>query len=707
MAKGFGIAQLDAQRQRGLMSARRQPSRLGSPGRFATQLLAITLVIGFLVGALSALGAFTGIEWWLTKARLNWHTWDWHPDGPGREASPFPGVALLLFDRADLLAAGADAERDGQDTATWHDREQLQWMVMRSLEILADLASHDAGLAPGAVGLDFYNLGVEDDRNAEIVSRMTVAAQRLENVVDGYRITDATGSDTALASASRHGFLDLLPPVRFLVDEDTTQTAALWRRSAASREDQFSLGLAICMEFEARMRHRPGWNPGRVSFASWDALSAEDQRWPPVDRVDDELRLLWPIMFLPPRSSGTSESGSPARRSAFPVLHFRDMLQLGRLLKTGDPAEWPGLGTVFGRALLVGIDLPDVDRIRTPYSNRLHGSQEFPGVEVHAQIVCGLLNGWVLRPLDRFLPALNGVLLLGLMFVSAWGAGRLAFGWSIVAGALLLVGLLLVDAALWHFGRITLPLTQWLVGISMANRSAAQLLARRERRSRDLVMQRLSQHVTERVAHHLVHSPLAGELGGERREVTVLFSDLQGFTSLTERLPPEVMLALMNRYLDAMSGEIAAEGGTLANYIGDAIFAIFGAPDALPDHARRAVNAAIRMQQALSRFNLTITAEGHAPLAQRIGLSTGQVICGNVGGTRRFIWTALGDAVPIGARLEPLNKQYGTGILMTQATCAQLGPEYNVQLVDSGIRVRGRQGLLDIYTVEVPPCEGG
>jgi class 3 adenylate cyclase len=657
--------------------------------RLAADLTLITFAALLAVAALTWTGLFDAVESWLVMVRLNWHTWGYHPGSAGAHSdSPFPEIAVLHFDSDDLLPAGADAVTHGvspEAVSGWHEREQLQWMVMRSLEILADLKLAQPDFAPPAIGLDFYNLDRSDPTNAEILAGIDAAAAELGNVVDGYRVSDQS-RDSVLPAAAEHGFIDLLRPTeRLLTFDEALQVTLRRQRDFKSTvfDDSFALAVFHLLRPDARI---PGfWIRPRLAPA----------------------RQVLFIQFLPPRPSVSTAQGLAPARSAFPVIHFRDLIALDDLLAAGhDAAEWPPLGKIYRRALMVGVDVPNIDRIETPYSNRLYGSQLFPGVEAHANILYNLLNGvWLTRFSWRF-PLLSWLLLFGLMWGSAWSAGRLAFGWSVAAGLASLGILVGIDAVLWQRALMWLPLAQWLTGIALANRLAAQILARRERRAHALVAQRLAQHVTEKVAQQLIHDPQAGELGAQPREVTVLFSDLEGFTTLTERLPAEEMLALMNRYLDAMSREIAEEGGTLANYIGDAIFAIFGAPGPLPDHARRGVNAALRMQRALGDLNAQLAGEGRGPLAQRIGLSTGRVLIGNVGGSDRFIWTAMGDAVPIGARLEPLNKKYGTRILMTKATCEQLGEGYNVQLVEAGIRVRGREGLLDVYTVseEGIPC---
>ncbi|MBN1475414.1 CHASE2 domain-containing protein [Candidatus Sumerlaeota bacterium] len=692
------------------MSRRRRTHSFLSRIYLARDLTVITLAIAVVTAVIGMSGLFDAVDSWLVALRFNLFTRDYQPDPNLTPTSPFGDVCMLEFDQDDLKVAGWDAAKQGRDgVLQWHHREQMQWMVRRSLEIFADLREANPIYAPAVIGLDFYNLGAPDNpRVPDMAEALNAAAARLGNIVDGYRQfepgeVEVSSRTFVLQDAAAHGYLDLVRPSDRWMTAHTTRRVTIGLVEGEHVRECFALAVSRLM-IEAR-GEEPGWHPDRLEIPSAGEIS--ERTLPPRvflrEREGGERRLQIHPLFLPPRQSVSTEEGLAPARSAFPVLHFRDLIELHQMMESGQgPDFWPGLSAIYGRALLIGVDMPELDRIQTPYTNRLFGSHEYPGVEVHGQIVYNLLNGTALAPLDWSRPILAWLILLVLMYGSAWCAGRLSLILSILAALGTLALVLLLDVWLWRAHGIWLPLTQWFTGVAMANRSAAQLLARREHRARALVTQRLEQHVTQQVAKQLIHNPAMAELGGEKREVTVLFSDLQGFTTLTERLPPDVMMGLMNRYLHAMGREIAEEGGTLANYVGDAIFAIFGAPEHLDDHAAHGARAAIRMQQALARFNREIVAESFEPLFQRIGLSTGEVVCGNVGGTDRFLWTAMGDAVPIGARLEPMNKKYGTAILLPTATRERLGPEFKVIPVDQQVPIRGRVGKLDIFTLEVP-----
>ena len=215
---------------------------------------------------------------------------------------------------------------------------------------------------------------------------------------------------------------------------------------------------------------------------------------------------------------------------------------------------------------------------------------------------------------------------------------------------------------------------------------------------RDRVRNLLGMVVSPEIATQLLHSDL--KLGGEEREVTILFCDLRDFTSFSEKMSPVEVLTLLNRYLDRMSAIIEQQGGVIDKYIGDAIMALFGAPVALPDSAARAIAAARDMARALDQLNAELRAEGRPALAFGIGINTARVVAGNMGSKTRLNYTVIGDGVNLASRLEGLTKDpaYGTPIIVSEATLLAVTPRPVARELGE-VKVKGKAEAVKIFAV--------
>jgi adenylate cyclase len=257
--------------------------------------------------------------------------------------------------------------------------------------------------------------------------------------------------------------------------------------------------------------------------------------------------------------------------------------------------------------------------------------------------------------------------------------------------------------------RISLDRVDELGQLADAFNSMSSGLAERDR-VRDL----LDKNVSPEVAAQLLRDGAA--LGGEEREVTILFADLRGFTSLSEKLPPRELLGLLNRYLDRMSVEIELQGGVIDKFIGDAIMALFGAPVAQSDSADRALNAALGMERALSELNATLAAERGAshsgspngpalsllkgPLAFGVGINTARVVAGNIGSHRRLNYSVIGDGVNLASRLQTLTRDpvHRTNIVVSAATVRAARARYVTRPLGT-VTVKGRSEPVEIFAV--------
>jgi len=241
--------------------------------------------------------------------------------------------------------------------------------------------------------------------------------------------------------------------------------------------------------------------------------------------------------------------------------------------------------------------------------------------------------------------------------------------------------------------RIDLPREDELGQLASAFNHMTEGLAERDR-----VRNLLGMVVSPEIATQLLHSDL--KLGGEEREVTILFCDLRDFTSFSEKMPPTEVLTLLNRYLDRMSTIIERHGGVIDKYIGDAIMALFGAPVAAPDAPARAVAAARDMAQALEGLNGELRAEGKPILAFGIGINTARVVAGNMGSKTRLNYTVIGDGVNLASRLEGLTKDpaYATPIIVSEATLVSITPRPFARELGE-VKVKGKSDAVKIYAL--------
>jgi adenylate cyclase len=203
-------------------------------------------------------------------------------------------------------------------------------------------------------------------------------------------------------------------------------------------------------------------------------------------------------------------------------------------------------------------------------------------------------------------------------------------------------------------------------------------------------------YLSKSVVDEVLQDPTKLSLGGEKRVCTVLFSDIRGFTTISERLAPEQLSALLNQYLTPMTNIVFKHQGTLDKYMGDAIMAIFGAPVRHGNHASQACFVALEMMEDLRRLHEVWRSQGLPELDIGIGMNTGPMSVGNMGSEVRFDYTVMGDNVNLGSRLEGINKQYGTNIIISEATYLEAQNDIYARHLDS-VRVKGKREPVQIY----------
>ncbi len=263
-----------------------------------------------------------------------------------------------------------------------------------------------------------------------------------------------------------------------------------------------------------------------------------------------------------------------------------------------------------------------------------------------------------------------------------------------------LVSVLVVWSSVRFFaGGLWVPLVQPLLAIVLAfvGQLAWQYFV--EGREKRQVKKLFSRYVPKDVYDQLMADPNRAALGGRRRTMTVLFSDVRGFTAMSEKATPEEVVSQLNEYFSRMVQVLFDHRGTLDKFVGDMVMGLFGAPLDDPDHAEHAVQTAIAMSKALDELNREWSAAGRPVLDIGIGISTGEMVAGNIGSEAIMSYTVIGDRVNLGARLESLNKDYGTRIIISETTREALKGRYDIHPLGEVV-VKGKSRPVAIYEVK-------
>lgn len=362
------------------------------------------------------------------------------------------------------------------------------------------------------------------------------------------------------------------------------------------------------------------------------------------------------------------------------------------------PAKFLPPGALADKLVFVGLitqsDVLDQtvarDSYQTPHTR--WGAGYMNGVEIHAQAAQSILD----KSQIKVAPAVVVLPLSLLLAIVAWW-GMFRFNPLTAALPLLGTALATVVASSWlfsaHFVYLSWPILLLpVLMISIISPLAHYLVARQQR---NFIHKAFSSYLAPPVVQQLMDNPELLKLGGSLREGSILFLDLQGFTSMAEKMPPAQLVEKLNRVLGDLSEIAIDEGGMVDKFIGDAIMVVWGTPLTDPKHAQNACRAALKMQQYLA------VARGAYPAAQglyaRIGIHSGEFIAGNVGGQRKFDYTVIGDTVNLAARLESTNNDFGTSILISEATQGALEQgEFSTKRLAS-IAVKGREEPVLVY----------
>jgi adenylate cyclase len=341
-----------------------------------------------------------------------------------------------------------------------------------------------------------------------------------------------------------------------------------------------------------------------------------------------------------------------------------------------------------GAIVLVGTTAPGLMDMRSTPVGAV-----YPGVEVHANMIAGILDQNIkLRP--AYVVGAEVLILLACGLLLSLILPALSPIRSMLLSLLLLAGICLLNAAAWQQNMV-LPLASSLTMVTslfVMNMSYGFLL---EARSKRQITGLFGQYVHPELVSEMSREPDRFTMQSRSLDMTVLFSDVCGFTAISEQLSAADLSALMNEYLSAMTEVIQKQRGTIDKYIGDAVMAFWGAPLDDPEHMKNAVMAAMGMQARAAQLREAFAARGWPPLHLGIGVNTGVMNVGNMGSQFRMAYTVMGDAVNLGARLESLTRQYGVGIIVGEDTRSRL-PGIVFRELDR-VRVKGRNEPVTIY----------
>ena len=494
----------------------------------------------------------------------------------------------------------------------------------------------------------------------------------IPEVLERRVIFPPAGPLSAAATALGHNFLSLDPdgPLRHVVPFVRTGDNAMP-----------SLGLSAALR-------AAGVDASEVRIEG-QSLIAGDRLIPlETRRVNTEsgvTEMLWGLIhFRGPAFLADLKRRPYAHHSFFDLLYSEEQLAAGQTPQV-DPSVFRD------KIVFVGVTAAGLfDVFETPFAGGL-----MPGIQIHASVADDFLSNRVMRPESR---TLRIALVIVLAVTVGFVATLLPAWWAAAAFAAIAASFALIATREFADGR-WINMTQPTLAASLALFGGVGYQYFFEGREKRKMKRLFGQYVSKDVYEQLVANPDLARLGGQRRQMTVLFSDIRGFTTVSEKGQPEEIVAILNEYFTRMVDIVFAHKGTLDKFVGDMVMALFGAPLDDPDHAEHAVDAALEMIRELNRLNQKWTAEGRPALDIGIGISTGPMIAGNIGSEAIMSYTVIGDAVNLGARLESLNKEYGTRIIISEATRDVLPDRYLFRPLGDVV-VKGKTKPVAIFEVK-------
>ena len=352
---------------------------------------------------------------------------------------------------------------------------------------------------------------------------------------------------------------------------------------------------------------------------------------------------------------------------------------------------------IRGKYVLLGGDIVDVDRLSTPISQAM-GTIEPPGIEFHATSISQMLDGKALvRPLSLTLWTLSVLVVLMAILTGLleWGNWRvyvlLVVQFAVMLGVPFAMHLRGIDT-------IGVPAVGWLLGWIVGFTAVTSAARASGAVQRNFAQGALGKYLPREMAQEIIDNPKLLSLHGEKKQIFVLFSDLEGFTKMSHALEPEMVAKLLNRYLELLSQVVLDHGGVIDKFVGDAVVAFWGAPIAKPDDGERAARAGYAIWQAGEAFRAEVAAmDSNLPKIgkTRVGLHWGEAVVGNFGGDNRIQYTALGDSMNTAARLEAASKPLDSSVMASREFMERSGLEWWRPM--GTVVLRGRAKPVDLF----------
>jgi adenylate cyclase len=590
---------------------------------------------------------------------------------------PWPRRALAYvvdyLHRAQAKVVAIDLTLAENDRVQQYDIDEEKWSGAKSDAALADAVRKSGNVIMLADAVSEGLVSGEKERNA---STWRDSAYHLGDRAEARPVVLAPYqglADAAAALGHNLLFLDKDGPARRMVP---------FIRNEA--KDLPSLGVAAAIR-------AAGIQPSEV-VPEADGIRLRDRLIPliPIDVADaydpGTHHTQWTMLINYRVPALLADGSRPYRAYQFWQL-LKSELEIENDIKpTIDPASFKDK-IVFVGYTASGL----VDAFNTPL-----GRGTIPGAQLHMSVTDSILANRFIRPapaVARVASVIGVSVAIGLLtaFLPFWTAAAIS---ALIVGGWTLFTVAAFRNGLWV--DLVQPLTAGAIALFAGTAYQYFVEGREKRKVKGLFGRYVSRDVYEQLLAH----PEMAELGGSRREMTVLFSDIRGFTTVTERGDPEEIVTQLNQYFSKMVEVVFRHQGTLDKFVGDMVMALFGAPLDDPDHAEHAVQAAIDMVRELGELNRAWAAAGMAQLDIGIGINSGDMIAGNIGSSSIMSYTVIGDNVNLGSRLESLNKEYKTRIIMSEATRSRLTGTYDTRPLGDVV-VKGKSKPVAIFELQV------